>query len=198
LKLFQRTRRLEVVLVLYFVMLVAVMVTGGILQLLLFGATLALTIFMYYVLEAEMYPVVRMTNYDNLGLVSRDPSHISRYIASFVFSSLMAILLVAFFFGILWQTSLVILHGYFAFILFLTHRLYVTTRRPSINLYIKRPRGKFRPAPRRSFALLPSEPHPSAPEDDIVWEPRPSRPISGESPPTPPVEPLGDERWRRL
>ncbi len=198
LRLFQRTRRLEVVLALYFIMLVAVMITGGIPQALLFGAALALTVLIYRVLETEMYTVVRMTNYDNLGLVSKDPSHISRYIASFVLLSLVTILLVAFFFGILWQSSLVILPGYFLVILFLTHRLYVTTRRPSTNLNIKRSRGRFQSAPRQSFAPSSPKLHSSAPEDDMVWEPKTSRPLARESAPEPPIEPHDESKWKRL
>ncbi|MBN1109582.1 MAG: cation:proton antiporter [Methanomassiliicoccales archaeon] len=198
LKLFQRTRRLEALLVLYFVMLVAVMITNGALQLLLFGSTIGLTIFMYFVLEAEMYLVVRMSNYDNLGMVSRDPSHISRYIASFVFSSLMAILLVAFFFGMLWQASPLILVGYFLVILSLTHRLYVTTRSPAINLKVKGPSRRFKPSPGRGFARRSSEPCSIAHEEDPAWVTRPSRTMTHEPSSPPPRELQEDEKWRRL
>jgi len=134
LRLFQRTRRLEVGLVLYFVTLIAVMITTGLSQVLLFAGAMVISFLIYRVLESEMYAVVRMTNYDNLGMVSKNPSYISRYIASFVLLALMTILVIALLFGIVWQSSLLVLLWYFIAILYITHRLFVNTKTPSLNL----------------------------------------------------------------
>jgi len=170
LQLFQRTRRLEAGLIVYFAMLVAVMVTSGIPKFLLFGVAVAISLIFYRVLEEEMFSVVRMTNYDNLGMVSKNPSYISRYIASFVLLGLMTILVIAFLFSMVWQSSLLILLWYFIAILYLTHRLYTNTRTPSLNLKVKPVRSRSKKGARDPFR--PSF-HPPAPRPDPGWNPDP-------------------------
>ncbi len=69
-KLFERTRRLEALVVVYFIDLVCIMVLPfpyNILAFLLGG--LIVTV-IYATLESDMYSIVRTVNYDNLGVVT--------------------------------------------------------------------------------------------------------------------------------
>jgi CPA2 family monovalent cation:H+ antiporter-2 len=136
LKLFKRTRRLEAVLMAYFVLLIAVMCTSGWMQVMLFGAGVVMMALTYWLFESELRPIVRSINYDNLGVLSRDPRCISSFISSFIFLTLLAIMGAAFFFGVWWPSSVLILAAYCAATLVLMRRAYKVTRTPAI--YSKR------------------------------------------------------------
>jgi len=94
-KLFERTRRLEVLVIIYFVDLVCIMVLPFPYNILAFVVGGLIVIVVYATLESDMYSIVRTVNYDNLGVVTRDPGHISRFISGFVSLSLVTILSLA-------------------------------------------------------------------------------------------------------
>jgi len=150
LKLFQRTRNIEVALISYFALLIAIMVTNGYLQLAVLAVELILTTYFFYLGERELRTVVKVSNYDNLGVVSRDPSIISGFISSFITASLAAIVIATYSFTIVWWFSLVALLLYLFVVLGLMRRVYAKVRDPSINLIVKHePEGK-RPRKKRS------------------------------------------------
>jgi hypothetical protein len=113
LKLYKRGRRIELALMLYFVILIAVAITDGLVHLGLFIASVALTVWIFYMVEKELRPIVRAINYDNLGVTSRDGSNISRFVALFIFSSLLMMLVVSFVFTYLWWLTLAAMVIYF-------------------------------------------------------------------------------------
>jgi len=113
LRLYKRGRRIELALMLYFAILIAVAVTDGLVHLGLFAASVALTVWIFYMIEMELRPIVRTINYDNLGVTSRDGSAISRFVALFIFSSLLVMLIVSFVFTYLWWLTLAAMVVYF-------------------------------------------------------------------------------------
>lgn len=113
LKLYKRGRLIELALVLYFLMLVAVAVTDGILHLILFVTGVALTTWILYMIESELRPIIQTINYDNLGVTSRDGSTMSRFVSMFIFTSLLMILVVSFVFIYLWWLTLATMIIYF-------------------------------------------------------------------------------------
>jgi CPA2 family monovalent cation:H+ antiporter-2 len=113
LKLYKRGRRIELALVLYFIMLIAVAVTDGLLHLGMFAASVALTVWIFYMIETELRPVVRTINYDNLSVTSSEGSTISRFVALFIFSSLLMMLVISFVFTYLWWLTLAAMVVYF-------------------------------------------------------------------------------------
>jgi hypothetical protein len=143
LKLFQRTRRTEVALISYFVLLVALMVTNGPIQLIVLLTVLLTTAYIYTLAEVEFRTIVKTCNYDNLGVTCRDPRHISRFISSFITVALVAIVLVTYSFTLLWWSSLVVLLFYLVAVLILMRRTSAKVRSPSTNLLIlDRPKAK--------------------------------------------------------
>jgi hypothetical protein len=100
-------------LMLYFAILIAVAVTDGLVHLGLFAASVALTVWIFYMIEMELRPIVRTINYDNLGVTSRDGSTISRFVALFIFSSLLVMLIISFVFTYLWWLTLAAMVVYF-------------------------------------------------------------------------------------
>ena len=86
LRLYKRGRRIELALVLYFITLIAIAAADGLLHLALFGAGVALTVWILYMIEMELRPIVRTINYENLGATSRDGSIISRFVSMFIFT----------------------------------------------------------------------------------------------------------------
>ncbi|MDD1743676.1 MAG: cation:proton antiporter [Methanomassiliicoccales archaeon] len=113
LRLYKRGRRIELALVLYFIMLIAVAAADGLLHLALFGAGVALTVWILYMVEMELRPIVRTINYENLGVTSRDGSTISRFVSMFIFTSLLVMLVISFVFTYLWWLTLVAVFVYF-------------------------------------------------------------------------------------
>lgn len=111
-KLFKRGRRIEYGLTAYFVLLMAVAFTDDLLHIALFAGTLALTIWILYMIEEELVPIVRHINYDNLGAAARDGRVIAHLISYIIFLGLLAILLIAFVFPYEWWLSLVVCAGY--------------------------------------------------------------------------------------
>jgi hypothetical protein len=119
------------VLIAYFGLLIAVMCTSGWMQLALFGVGVVMMFLTYWLFESELRPIVRSINYDNLGVLSHDPKVISSFIASFIFLTLLAIMGVAFFFGVWWPSSVLILGIYVGATLVLMRHAYKTTRTPA-------------------------------------------------------------------
>jgi len=111
-KLFKRGRRIETGLVIYFIMLMTVIVTGGWLHIGLFIGTLVITIWILYMIEEELIPIVRTVNYENLGAVTRDGRAIAHFISNVIFLGLLAMLLITFVFPYAWWLSLVVCAGY--------------------------------------------------------------------------------------
>jgi CPA2 family monovalent cation:H+ antiporter-2 len=134
LKLFKKTRRVEVALISYFVLLIFIMITSGMVQLVIFIGTVATTVYLYFLTEGEMRGIVKATSYDNLGVVTRDPRHISRFISSFIFVSLMTIVLTTFTFTYVWWSSVFVFTGFFISILLLMNHVTRRTRSPATNL----------------------------------------------------------------
>ena len=113
LRLFKRGRRIEVGLIAFFVLLIAVAVSDSWLHIMLAAVGLAVTIWIFRVLDEELCPIVRSINYDNLNVSSRDGRPISRFISSFVSDSLIMMLAVAFVFLYVWWLSVVVMVVYF-------------------------------------------------------------------------------------
>jgi hypothetical protein len=111
-KLFKRGRRIEYGLTAYFVLLMAVAFTGGWLHIILFAAALALTIWTLYMIEAELVPIVRHINYENIGAIARDGKAVAHLISYIIFLGLLAILLITFVFPYGWWLSLAVSLGY--------------------------------------------------------------------------------------
>jgi len=112
-KLFKRGRRIEYGLTAYFVLLMAVAFSSGLLHIALFAGALALTVWTLYMIEEELIPVVRQLNYENLGAAARDGRAIAHFISYVIFLGLLAILLITFVFPYEWWLSLVVCAGYF-------------------------------------------------------------------------------------
>jgi len=139
LKLFQRGRRIEVGLITYFILMIAVAMTNGYIHIALFVATLGLTIWTLYMFDEELQPVVRSVNYDNLGIFRNDGRQISAFISSIMFISLLAVLMVAFSFQYMWWSSLAVIIGYLASML-LVMRKY--SQRFKMNISIRPKKGR--------------------------------------------------------
>ena len=122
LRLFRRGRRIEAALAAYFVLLMAVAGTSSWLQLGLFAGSLLLTTWIFYVLDAELRPIIRSINYDNLTISSRDGGKVSRFISLFVFSSLLTMLAIAFVFNYAWWLTFVACLAYVAYTFAIMHR----------------------------------------------------------------------------
>ncbi|TFG55836.1 MAG: cation:proton antiporter [Methanomassiliicoccus sp.] len=199
LKLFQRTRRLEVLVVLYFVALVAVMVLSFPYNMATFVIGGALVVITYGMLEGDLFLIVRMTNYDNLGAVTRDPGNISRFIAGFISLSLVTILSLAFIFPLWWPSSLIVLLAYFIIVMMMTHSVYHLTRTPSFNLTskpVERRQGR-----KKNGKIATPKFNPPAVRDDPGWG---TEPAPGRIPDTPekvPIDEVGkkdDSKWKNL
>jgi CPA2 family monovalent cation:H+ antiporter-2 len=112
LRLFKRGRRIEIGLVTFFCLLIAIVATDGIYHIAFAIAATAICVWIFRVINRELRPITRIVNYENLGVFSRDGTQIARFIALFIFGSLLAILLVAFVFTYLWWFSAAVLLGY--------------------------------------------------------------------------------------
>jgi CPA2 family monovalent cation:H+ antiporter-2 len=126
LKLFRRSRKIEVTLVAYFIALVGIMVTSDELAFPIFLVAIATSIYIYFMLETELRPIVKTISYDNLGVKTKDPKFISGFISMFICSSLLTIASTAIVFRLGWYLCLVIFVAYFIASLGLmwrTHRL---------------------------------------------------------------------------
>jgi predicted membrane protein len=130
--------------VLYFIALIAVAVADGLLHLGLFAASVALTIWIFYMIEMELRPIVHTINYDNLGVTSRDGDIISRFVAFFVFSSLLFILVISFVFTYLWWLTLVAIVMYFFGAMWMMNHYSNKLRTP--NFFSSKPERKVEAA----------------------------------------------------
>ena len=113
LRLYKRGRRIELALVLYFIMLIAISAADGLLHLVLFAAGVTLTIWIFYMIEMELRPIVRTINYENLGVTSRDGTTISRFVSLFIFTSLLVMIVVSFVFTYVWWLTIAAMVVYF-------------------------------------------------------------------------------------
>jgi CPA2 family monovalent cation:H+ antiporter-2 len=130
LKLFRRSRKIEVTLVAYFIALVGIMVTGDELAFPIFLVAIATSVYIYFMLETELRPIVKTISYDNLGVRTRDPKLISGFISMFICSSLLTIASTAFVFRLGWYLCLVIFLAYFIASLWLMSRTHKLTTDP--------------------------------------------------------------------
>jgi len=149
-KLFERTRRLEVLVIIYFVDLVCIMVLPFPYNILAFVVGGLIVMVIYATLESDMYSIVRTVNYDNLGVVTRDPGHISRFISGFVSLSLVTILSLAALFALWWASSIIVLMVYLVIVMSMARSVYKVTRTPAFNISVKpvkrrTPRKKEKP-----------------------------------------------------
>ncbi|MCG7844517.1 MAG: cation:proton antiporter [Methanomassiliicoccales archaeon] len=203
LKLFERTRRLEVLMILYFAALVAVIALPFPYNMVSFVVGGLIVVVTYSMLEGDLLPIVRLTNYDNLGVVSRDSGHISRFIAGFFSLSLVTILSLAVLFGIWWASSLIILLAYFIIVMWMTRSVSHLTRTPSFNISSKP--VKRRPTRKKEKPYQPEFRPPTA-KDDPGWDLEPAATNAKKVPTAPPVrtDPIEahpkekDSKWRRL
>jgi CPA2 family monovalent cation:H+ antiporter-2 len=180
-KLFERTRRLEALVIVYFADLVCIMVLPFPYNILAFLLGGLIVIVIYATLESDMYSIVRTVNYDNLGVVTRDPGHISRFISGFVSLSLVTILSLAMLFAIWWASSVIVLVVYFLIVLSMSRSVYRVTRTPAFNISVKpnkrrAPRKKQKPF-QPSFNAPASRPDPGWDFDASPPEPPARAPI---------------------
>mgnify|MGYP001115186983 FL=1 len=167
LKLFERTRRLEVLIMIYFVDLVCIMVLPFPFDILAFVLGGLIVTFIYSTLESDMYSIVRTVNFDNLGVVTRDPGHISRYISGFVSLSLVTILSLAALFAIWWASSLIVLIVYFIIVMSMSHSVYHLTRTPAFNINAKPVKRR---APRKREKPFQPNFNAPGPRPDPGWD----------------------------
>ncbi len=130
LKLFKRGRKIEVLLVIYFVALVGSMVSGNEIAFLMFIGAIAVSVYVYYIMEQELRPIVKTISYDNLGVRTKDPKLISSFISMFICSSLLMIASTAFVFRLGWYLCLLIFLAYFLGSLALMWRTHRSTTDP--------------------------------------------------------------------
>jgi monovalent cation:H+ antiporter-2, CPA2 family len=130
LKLFRRSRKIEVTLVGYFIALVGTMVTSDELAFPIFLVAVATSVYIYFMLETELRPIVKTISYDNLGVRTKDPKFISGFISMFICSSLLTIASTAFVFRLGWYLCLVIFLAYFLASLWLMRRTHKLTTDP--------------------------------------------------------------------
>jgi len=176
-KLFERTRRLEALVIIYFVDLVCIMVLPFPYNVLAFVLGGLIVTVIYSTLESDMYSIVRTVNYDNLGVVTRDPGHISRFISGFVSLSLVTILSLAALFALWWASSIIVLIVYFIIVMSMSRSVYRLTRTPAFNINAKPVKRR---APRKK--QKPFQPSFNAPADrpDPGWD----FDVPGPEPPT--------------
>ena len=111
--LFEIVQMLLLALVLYFIMLIAVSAADGLLHLALFAVGVALTVWIFYMIEMELRPIIRTINYENLGVTSRDGTTISRFVSLFIFASLLVMIVVSFVFAYVWWLTIAAMVVYF-------------------------------------------------------------------------------------
>jgi len=195
-RLFERTRRLEALIAVYFIDLVFIMALQFPYDMLAFVLGGLIVAVIYATLESDMYSIVRTVNYDNLGVVTKDLGHISRYISGFVSLSLVTILSLAALFPIWWASSLLILSIYFAIVLWLSWSAYRITRTPALNIDARPVRRR----PQKGQRPFQPEFRPPSPGPDPGWDLGPGEPPSARGPaPAARTEEKGDDdRWGRL
>ncbi|MCE5260653.1 MAG: cation:proton antiporter [Euryarchaeota archaeon] len=195
-RLFERTRRLEALIAVYFIDLVFIMALQFPYDMLAFVLGGLIVAVIYATLESDMYSIVRTVNYDNLGVVTKDLGHISRYISGFVSLSLVTILSLAALFPIWWASSLLILSIYFAIVLWLSWSAYRITRTPALNIDARPVRRR----PQKGQRPFQPEFRPPSPGPDPGWDLEPGEPPSARGPaPAARTEEKGDDdRWGRL
>lgn len=180
-KLFERTRRLEALVIVYFADLVCIMVLPIPYNIMAFVLGGLIVMVIYTTLESDMYSIVRTVNYDNLGVVTRDPGHISRFISGFVSLSLVTILSMAALFALWWASSIIVLIVYFIIVMSMSRSVYRVTRTPAFNINTKpakrrTPRKKQKPF-QPSFKAPEPRPDPGWDFDVAVPEPPAPAPI---------------------
>jgi monovalent cation:H+ antiporter-2, CPA2 family len=210
LKLFRRGRKIEVMLIVYFVALIGIMVSGNELAGLMFIADVAVSVYVYLIMERELRPIIKTISFDNLGVRTKDPKLISSFISLFILGSLLMIASTAFIFRIEWYLCLVIFLAYFLGSLGLMWRTHKLTTDPITlsriekqkmerdGLQFQRSVKTEQPTIVRDVDTI-EVPLPRF-DDDMNWDP-PTTTVERSAPP--PEEPQrhegpDDERWRRL
>ncbi|MBM4236926.1 MAG: hypothetical protein FJ151_00375 [Euryarchaeota archaeon] len=125
--LYKKTGRMGIALIVYFVVLSAVVVTVGTPHIVAFLAAIAFTAVLCRLIPAELQPIVRSTNYTNLGFAPKHHGQIVRFVSSLIIMSLLMIVLVAFLFVYYWPSVLLVLLAYLVAMLVLVKRNYVKT-----------------------------------------------------------------------
>ena len=164
-------------------------------------------------LEKELRPIIKTISFDNLGVKTRDPKHISGFISSFICASLLTIASTAFVFRLGWYLCLVIFLAYFLESLGLMWRTHKLTTDPMTLARIeqqKRERDglvqhktskkdRSNQVAARDLSTI-DVPLPRF-DDDMGWDP----PAKGDEvhkvyPDDGPrrFEPESDDKWRRL
>ena len=213
LKLFHRSRKIEVTLSAYFIALVGIMITSDEIAFPIFLVAIATSIYIYYMLEKELRPIIKTISYDNLGVKTRDPKHISGFISSFICASLLTIASTAFVFRLGWYLCLVIFLAYFLGSLGLMWRTHKLTTDPMTlarieqqkmerdGLVVHKTSRKKRSneVAARDISTI-DVPLPRF-DDDLSWDPpakgnevQKARPDDGHRR----FEPESDDKWRRL
>lgn len=137
LKLFHRTRKIEVTLVAYFVTLIGIMISGDDLAFPIFLVAIGISVYVYYMLERELRPIIKTISYDNLGVRTREPNLISGFISTFICGSLLMIASTAFVFRLGWYLCLIIFLGYFLGSLALMWRTHKLTTDPMTMIKVE-------------------------------------------------------------
>jgi hypothetical protein len=213
LKLFRRSRKIEITLVAYFVALIGIMVSGDELSLLIFLVAVGISVYVYYMLEIELRPIIKTISYDNLGVKTRDPKLISGFISMFICGSLLMIASTAFIFRVEWYLCLLIFLGYFLGSLALMWRTHRLTTDPMTMTRIEQQRmerdglqlHKTSKKDRSSEKVVRDVNTIEVPlpkyDDEIDWNP----PTNGDEkhnvhPDEAPrqIDPDADSNWRRL
>jgi CPA2 family monovalent cation:H+ antiporter-2 len=209
LKLFHRGRKIEILLIAYFVALIGIMISGNELALLMYIACLAVSVYFYYTMEQELRPIIKTISYDNLGVRTKDPKLISSFISMFICGTLLMIASTAFIFRIEWYLCLVIFLGYFLGSLGLMSRTHKLTTDPITLSRVEQQKverdglqfhkdKKEHPAMTRDVNSI-EVPLPRF-DDDMNWDP-PTKTVERRS--IYPDEPQrrdesDDGKWRRL
>lgn len=187
-RLFERTRRMEALVIIYFIDLVCIMVLPFPYNVLAFVIGGLIVTVIYSTLESDMCSIVRTVNYENLGVVTRDPGHISRFISGFVSLSLVTILSLATLFQFWWASSVMVLVIYLIIVMGMARSIHRLSRTPSFNMTASPIRRRAHRKKQRPFQPDFRAP---APAPDPGWD------IDTSSPPSvhaPPVD-LADRSW---
>lgn len=211
LKLFQRDRKIEVLLSVYFIALVGIMISGNELAFLMYIAALAVSITVYFITEQELRPIIKTISYDNLGVLTKDPKPISSFISSFICGSLLTIASTAFIFRIEWYLCLFVFLAYFLGSLELMRRTHRLTTDPMTLSRVEQQRVEkdgiqFQKAAKKENPTIVRDvntievPLPRF-DDDMNWDP-PAKPVERRSGNPDEAQrrdgPDDDNRWRRL
>jgi hypothetical protein len=140
LKLFKRGRNIEILLTVYFAALIGIMISGDELATLMFLLAVGISVYVYFILERELRPIIRTISYVNLGVRTKDPKLISVFIGMFISSTLLTIVSTALVFRAGWYFCLVVFLAYFLGSLALMWRTHKLTTDPITMIGIEQQR----------------------------------------------------------